>query len=59
MTKMTLGALFFCTDHIDAPLKKDVKSLLRVFFVMTSVTSYKALELSKKLFDWIEIGRIR
>lgn len=46
ITKMTLGALFLYTDHIDAPFKKDVKSLFRVFFIVTLVTSYKSFELS-------------
>jgi hypothetical protein len=48
MTTMAVGALLFCTPHIDTLFKEGIESSLGVFFVVIPVTPNVSFEFSKK-----------
>ena len=47
MSEMTSGALFFRTDHINAPFKEYIKPSLQLILVVNPVALNESLELSK------------
>lgn len=51
---MASGPFLFCAHGINAPVKKDIESLARIFFVEAPVTFNEAFELGKNFFDWVE-----
>ncbi|OQE44025.1 hypothetical protein PENNAL_c0491G02419, partial [Penicillium nalgiovense] len=53
MVKMVFGTFFFCTDRIDTPFEKDIKTLTGVFFIATPITLDETFKLGKELFNWI------
>jgi hypothetical protein len=55
---MTSSTLFFCTDHINTPSKKDIKALIGVYFIIALVAFNKGFELSEKLFNRIQVRRV-
>lgn len=54
MSKMASGALFFPTDRINTPFKKYIKSSLRIFLSVISVTFDESFEPSKKIFNRVQ-----
>jgi hypothetical protein len=59
MPEMASSTLLSCTHLVYTPFKKRIKSLIMVFFKMTPVMPNEALELGEKLFNWVEVRRIR
>lgn len=59
MSKMTSGTPFFRIDRINTLFKKYIKSSLRVFLVVIPVRFNEPLKLSKELFNYVQVRRIR
>lgn len=53
LPKMAPSAVFSCPNLINTPIEKGVKSLVRIFYVVALITSYKAFKLSKGFFNYI------
>lgn len=55
MSEIAFCAFFSCTHNINTPFNKCIKALTRVFLVETPVSLYKGFQLSKELFNWIQV----
>ena len=56
---MASSALLSCSDLVNTPVKKATKFLVRILFIAVPVAPNEALEFSEKLFNWVQVWRIR